>query len=66
VVRSNGAHKVYSLKRHLLALKDLEASGAVKGYPPLCDVKGSYVAQWEHTLLLRPSGKEVLSRGEDY
>ena len=35
-------------------------------YPPLCDVKGCYTAQYEHTLLLRPTVKEVLSRGEDY
>ena len=35
-------------------------------YPPLCDVKGCYTAQYEHTLLLRPTVKEVFSRGEDY
>lgn len=35
-------------------------------YPPLCDVKGSYVAQFEHTILLRPTCKEVISRGDDY
>jgi methionine aminopeptidase len=35
-------------------------------YPPLCDVKGCYTAQYEHTLLLRPTCKEVFSRGEDY
>ena len=30
------------------------------------DIKGSYVAQYEHTLLLRPGCKEVLSRGLDF
>jgi methionyl aminopeptidase len=35
-------------------------------YPPLCDVKGSYVSQFEHTILLRPTCKEVISRGDDY
>ena len=35
-------------------------------YPPLCDVKGSYVSQLEHTILLRPTCKEVISRGDDY
>ncbi|CAB4271791.1 unnamed protein product [Prunus armeniaca] len=35
-------------------------------YPPLCDVKGSYVSQFEHTILLRPTCKEVVSRGDDY
>lgn len=34
--------------------------------PPLCDMKGSYVSQFEHTILLRPTCKEVISRGEDY
>ena len=35
-------------------------------YPPLCDVKGSYVSQFEHTILLRPTCKEVISKGDDY
>ena len=35
-------------------------------YPPLCDVRGSYTAQYEHTIILRPTCKEVLSRGDDY
>lgn len=34
--------------------------------PPLCDVRGSYVAQYEHTLYLKSSCTEVLSRGDDY
>ena len=48
------------------ALKNLCDVGLVCPYPPLVDVKGSYVAQYEHTLLLRPTCKEVLSRGDDY
>eukprot|EP00760_Papus_ankaliazontas_P031156 PhM_4_TR5193/c2_g1_i2/m.46754/K01265/map; methionyl aminopeptidase len=52
--------------RHVLALKELCEAGAVDKYPPLCDIKGSYTAQFEHTILLRPTCKEVLSRGEDY
>eukprot|EP01089_Gocevia_fonbrunei_P003495 TRINITY_DN1347_c0_g1_i1.p1 TRINITY_DN1347_c0_g1~~TRINITY_DN1347_c0_g1_i1.p1 ORF type:complete len:451 (-),score=113.81 TRINITY_DN1347_c0_g1_i1:61-1413(-) len=48
------------------ALKNLCDVGLVKAYPPLCDIKGSYVAQYEHTILLRPTCKEVLSRGLDY
>lgn len=27
--------------------------GLVEPYPPLCDVKGSYTAQYEHTIILR-------------
>lgn len=48
------------------ALKQLCDAGLVNAYPPLCDVRGSYVAQYEHTILLRPTCKEVLSRGDDY
>jgi methionyl aminopeptidase len=53
-------------KGYLLALKNLVDAGLVRDYPPLCDVKGCYTAQLEHTILLRPTCKEVLSRGEDY
>ena len=52
--------------RYLMALKNLCDMGIVQPYPPLCDVKGSYVAQMEHTILLMPTRKEVLSRGDDY
>ncbi|GAM17039.1 hypothetical protein SAMD00019534_002140 [Acytostelium subglobosum LB1] len=52
--------------KHILALKNLCDLGVVAAYPPLVDIKGSYVAQFEHTLLLRPTCKEVLSRGDDY
>lgn len=50
----------------MIALKNLCDVGIVQSYPPLVDVPGSYVAQYEHTLLLRPTCKEVLSRGDDY
>lgn len=49
-----------------MALKDLCDKGAVEAYPPLVDVKGSYTAQFEHTIVLRPTCKEVISRGDDY
>merc|ERR1719210_466585 len=52
--------------RYLMALKDLGEKGIVEPYPPLCDVKGCYTAQFEHTILLRPTCKEVISRGTDY
>ncbi|KAJ2158154.1 Methionine aminopeptidase 2 [Coemansia sp. RSA 552] len=51
---------------YYLGLKTLVDSGVVASYPPLCDVPGSYTAQFEHTLILRPTCKEVLSRGDDY
>jgi methionyl aminopeptidase len=49
-----------------VALKDLCNNNIVVSHPPLCDVKGSYTAQYEHTICLRPNCKEVLSRGLDY
>ncbi|KAK5992238.1 Methionine aminopeptidase 2-1 [Cladobotryum mycophilum] len=52
--------------KYLLGLNSLVNSGIVEAYPPLCDKKGSYTAQYEHTILIRPTVKEVISRGEDY
>ncbi|KAI8804054.1 methionine aminopeptidase 2 [Cladochytrium replicatum] len=52
--------------KHLLALKSLVDAELVFAYPPLVDIKGCYTAQFEHTILLRPTCKEVLSRGDDY
>jgi len=52
--------------RYLMALKDLGEKGIVDPYPPLVDIKGCYTAQYEHTILLRPTCKEVISRGVDY
>ncbi|GBF94970.1 methionine aminopeptidase 2B [Raphidocelis subcapitata] len=52
--------------KYLMALKNLCDAGVVDPYPPLCDQRGSYVAQYEHTIYLGPTRKEVLSRGDDY
>ncbi|XP_063230121.1 methionine aminopeptidase 2 isoform X2 [Bacillus rossius redtenbacheri] len=52
--------------KYQMALKDLCDKGIVDPYPPLCDVKGSFTAQFEHTIMLRPTCKEVVSRGDDY
>jgi methionyl aminopeptidase len=48
------------------ALNSLCKTGLIDAYPPLCDKPGSYTAQYEHTILLRPNCKEVVSRGDDY
>ena len=53
-------------KNHSLALRQLIDNEIVDPYPPLCDTEGSYVSQFEHTLILRPNIKEVLTRGDDY
>ncbi|KAE8452981.1 hypothetical protein EG329_012168 [Mollisiaceae sp. DMI_Dod_QoI] len=53
-------------EKYLLGLNTLVQNGIVEDYPPLVDKKGSYTAQFEHTILLRPNVKEVISRGDDY
>ncbi|KAK6908483.1 methionine aminopeptidase, type II [Kwoniella mangroviensis CBS 8507] len=54
-------------KNYLLALNTLVKEGIVLDYPPLVDLKpGAMTAQFEHTILLRPTCKEVVSRGDDY
>ena len=40
--------------------------GVVNPYPPLADIEGSYVAQFEHSFMLRPTCKEIFSIGDDY
>ncbi|KAK4463425.1 MetAP 2 [Cladorrhinum samala] len=53
-------------EKYLLGLNNLVQNGIVEAYPPLVDKKGSYTAQYEHTILIRPTVKEVISRGDDY
>lgn len=52
--------------KYLMGLRNLVDAGVVTAYPPLVDTKGSYTAQLEHTLLLRPTCKEIVSKGDDY
>ncbi|KAI5963155.1 MAP2 [Candida pseudojiufengensis] len=53
-------------EKYLLALNQLVRAGIVEDYPPIVDTKGSYTAQFEHTILLHPHKKEVVTRGDDY
>ncbi|EKX38193.1 hypothetical protein GUITHDRAFT_158532 [Guillardia theta CCMP2712] len=53
-------------KDYMPALRHLVESGVVEDYPPLYDTRGSYVAQYEHTILLRPTCKEIVSQGDDW
>ncbi|ROT36114.1 peptidase M24A, methionine aminopeptidase [Sodiomyces alkalinus F11] len=54
------------MERYLAGMNCLISNGIVEPYEPLADIPGSYSAQFEHTLLLRETHKEVLSRGDDY
>ena len=49
-----------------MSLRHLVNAGILIAAPPLVDVPGSYVAQFEHTFILRPTCKEVLSVGDAY
>ncbi|KAF0683963.1 Aste57867_24044 [Aphanomyces stellatus] len=61
-------------EKYIMGLKNLVENGIVtvhrslgnKAYPPLCDIKGSYTSQYEHTIILKPTCKEIVSRGDDY
>lgn len=53
-------------KRHIIALNALVKANIVNAYPPLVDIKGSFTSQMEHTVILRPTCKEVVTRGDDY
>ncbi|CAM1506199.1 Fc.00g058400.m01.CDS01 [Cosmosporella sp. VM-42] len=54
------------VEKYLAGMNCLVSNGIVEAYEPLADIKGSYSAQFEHTLLLRETQKEILSRGDDY
>jgi methionyl aminopeptidase len=56
----------FTVNGNLGALKSLVDADLIMPCPPLVDIRGSYTAQYEHTILLRPTCKEVLSRGDDY
>ncbi|KAG7351510.1 methionine aminopeptidase [Nitzschia inconspicua] len=53
-------------EKYMGALKNLCDVGIIVPIPPLCDAKGCFTAQYEHTILMRPTCKEVVSRGDDY
>ncbi|EPS36624.1 hypothetical protein H072_9863 [Dactylellina haptotyla CBS 200.50] len=54
------------VERYLAGMNCLISNGIVEPYAPLADIKGSYSAQFEHTLILHETQKEILSRGDDY
>ncbi|KAG9230750.1 methionine aminopeptidase 2-like protein [Amylocarpus encephaloides] len=54
------------VQNYHLGMRKLIDNGIIESYAPLVDIKGSYTAQFEHTILLHSGGKEVISRGDDY
>jgi len=53
-------------KNPQIILNKLSQLNIIKKYPPLYDVDNSYVSQYEHTIILKPNAKEVLSKSTDY
>ncbi|CAK9440057.1 uncharacterized protein LODBEIA_P41570 [Lodderomyces beijingensis] len=53
-------------EKYLFALNQLVRAGVVEDYPPIVDKRGSYTAQFEHTIILHPHRKEVVTKGDDY
>ena len=43
-------------------LKSLIKNNIVEKYPPLYDIKGSYVAQFEHTIYIGENNKIIFDR----
>merc|ERR1712110_820270 len=50
--------------KHLKELLELVRAGWIRDYPGLSDLDGSFTSQLEHTVLLRPTCKEVVTRGD--
>ena len=53
-------------EKYLLGLNNLVQSGIVEAYPPLCDQKGSYTAQFEHVSFYLNTLTTVLLMSTDY
>jgi methionyl aminopeptidase len=49
------------IKNYSKKLKSLISLDVIKKYPPLYDVKGSFISQFEHTIFINNNGKEILS-----
>lgn len=50
----------------LTSIRLLALRGFLDPYPPLYDVPGSMIAQFEHTVYLTENSKQVLTVGDDY
>ena len=48
------------------SLKYLCDHNLVEPYPPLADVEGCFTSQFEHSLMLKPTCKEVFTMDDDY
>ena len=51
----------YNIPKYSTFLKTLCSAGVIKKYPPLNDIKGSFTAQFEHSIVITDNGKIILS-----
>ena len=51
----------YDIPKYNKILKNLCSTRVIKKYPPLYDVKGSFTAQFEHSILITDKGNIILS-----
>ena len=51
---------------YFLPLRQLINQSVVEECPALYDVEGSFTSQFEHTFMLKPTGKEIFTVGDDY
>ena len=51
---------------YFMPLRQLINQNVVEECPALYDVEGSYTSQFEHTFMLKPTGKEIFTVGDDY
>jgi len=51
----------YKIPKYNRFLKSLCSTGVIKKYPPLNDIKGSFTAQFEHSIAITENGKIILS-----
>ncbi|TBU06915.1 M24 metallopeptidase [Hamiltosporidium magnivora] len=59
-------HLMPSQNSSLVPVKMLAMLKAIDSYPPLVDIKNSFVSQFEHTIFIGEHGKEILTIGDDY
>eukprot|EP01080_Neovahlkampfia_damariscottae_P012434 gene12434-6186_t len=50
----------------VMSIRHLVDNNLIEDCPPLVDIKGCYTSQFEHTFVLKPTCKEILSKGIDY
>ena len=59
-------HLEYYISDPSTSVKLLSLRKFIDPYPPLVDVPGSLIAQYEHTVYLSEGSKTIMTLGDDY